>query len=83
MKGLWYLSWRHASHHRGQTLVLVLCLALTILLPAATHFLVRDYETGLMARADSTPMVAGAKAARRKARRLKTVMMRWANLPVI
>ena len=64
MRGLLFLSLQHARHHRGQTAVLVLCLALTIFLPAGTHYLVSDYQRELLARAEATPMVAGAKGNR-------------------
>ncbi|MCP3919065.1 MAG: hypothetical protein GY711_26275 [bacterium] len=59
-----YLSWRHARYHPVQTAVLTACLALTIFLPAATHWLVRDYEAQLIARANDTPLIAGTKGNR-------------------
>ncbi len=64
MKGIWLLSWRHALHNRAQTIILVLCIASTIFLPLATSILVSDYERQLDARADATPLVAGARGNR-------------------
>jgi len=64
MRGVWHLSWRHALHHRAQTVILVACIAVTILLPCATSVLTADYERRLDARADATPLVAGARGNR-------------------
>lgn len=64
MKGVWLLSWRHLRHSRAQTLVLVLCLAVSAFLPLATRLLVDRYEDELGARARETPLIAGAKGNR-------------------
>ncbi len=58
------LAWRHASHHRGRTLLLVLCVAAAASLPMASRALIRGFEASLRARAASTPLVAGAKGNR-------------------
>ncbi len=64
MKGVLLLSWRHAWHHRKATLILTACIALSVFLPAATDVLIRDYQRDLMARAQGTPLLAGAKGNR-------------------
>ncbi len=64
MKGLALLSWRHAAHHRGRTLLLAACIAVPIFLPLATRLLLTTYESSLTSRAVDTPLVAGAKGNR-------------------
>jgi len=64
MKGLFYLSWRHVLHHRVQTLILTLCIAVSIALPAASKLLIERYQDDLVARAEATPLVAGARGNR-------------------
>lgn len=64
MKGVWLLSWRHTLHHRGRTIILTLCIAVSLFLPAAANRLIGRYRSELVARADATPLVAGAKGNR-------------------
>ena len=64
MKGVGHLALRHALHHRGRTLILTLCVSVTVFLPLASAVLVHDYERALVARADATPLVAGARGNR-------------------
>lgn len=62
--GVWYLSWRHLRTHWGQATVLVLCYAVVFFIPSAAELLIDRYERELMARAGSTPLVAGARGNR-------------------
>ena len=64
MNGLLLLSWRRLRHDRLRTAVLVLCLAVPIFLPLATARIASGYERELVARAASTPLIAGAKGSR-------------------
>lgn len=64
MNGVWHLALRHALHHRGRTLILTACVALTVYLPLASTVLVTQYERALVARSDATPLVAGARGNR-------------------
>lgn len=64
MNGVWLLSWRHVLHHRTQTLIVVLCLAVSMMLPVTSQVLVTRYQTELLARAAATPLVAGARGSR-------------------
>lgn len=64
MNGVWYLARRHALHNPVQSVVLVLCFAVCLFLPAATGLLLERYQSDLTARADSTPLVAGSKGNR-------------------
>ncbi|MFA6043699.1 MAG: FtsX-like permease family protein [Phycisphaerales bacterium] len=58
------MAMRHAAHHVGRTVILVLCVCVTVFLPLATRVLSRQFETALRARANNTPLVAGAKGSR-------------------
>lgn len=64
MRGVWLLSMRHALHNRAQTVILTLCLSVTMLLPLATRTLVGHYRADLESRAQSTPLVFGARGNR-------------------
>ncbi|MCR9247503.1 MAG: ABC transporter permease [bacterium] len=64
MRGLWLLSWRHVAHHKGQTILLVLCIALATFLPATLQILIAGYQADLTRRAAATPLIAGAKGNR-------------------
>jgi putative ABC transport system permease protein len=56
------LAWLWA--HRGRTVLVVLCVALTLLLPLAVGAFVDDYARALTARARETPLVVGAPGSR-------------------
>lgn len=58
------LAWRYLAYHRFRSLVLVACIALTLLLPLAVQLLVSSYREELAARADSTPLVLGRHGSR-------------------
>lgn len=64
MRGLVYLTWREARHRPGPQLLLIGALALAIFLPTTTRTLVARLETALVARADATPLTAGAAGSR-------------------
>lgn len=64
MSSVLWLAWRHARHHWGRSLILIGCLAITLMLPLAIERLVDHYERDLMARAHATPLVVGAKGNR-------------------
>lgn len=64
MIDLLHLAWRHLLHHRGRSLVLVLCLTVVLALPWATRSLVSIWQDNLLARAEATPLVIGAAGSR-------------------
>lgn len=64
MTGVLRLAWRHARHHWGRSLILIACLTVTLMLPLAVQRLVAHYEQDLMARAQATPLIVGAKGNR-------------------
>lgn len=64
MSGAWLLSISWIRAHRVQSAILVVCLAVAVFLPGATSLLSARFESDLTARADATPLVAGAKGSR-------------------
>ncbi|MCA9300674.1 MAG: hypothetical protein KDA28_16510, partial [Phycisphaerales bacterium] len=64
MTGILFLAWKHALHHRARTIMLVLCVSVAVAIPLATTILVERHQADLVARADVTPLVAGARANR-------------------
>ncbi len=64
MSGILFLAWRYVVYHKVKTAILTTCLTLTILLPLAAHLLIEHYGEALMARADDTPLVVGARGNR-------------------
>lgn len=82
MRGLWLLSWRHLALHRTRTAIVVACLAIAGFVPALVHVLVERYQTELTARADATPLIAGARGSRFDLT-LATLWFRPGRLPTL
>jgi len=64
VKAVLVLAWRYVAHHRVRSLLLAACIALAFLLPLAVQVLVDVYGRALTARAEATPLVAGARGSR-------------------
>lgn len=64
MRGWPLLAWRHVQHHVGQTTILVVCLVVSMSLPAIVQVVTSRYEVDLTSRADATPFVVGARGNR-------------------
>lgn len=64
MRGPTYLALAWLRAHRGRALLVVLCVALTLLLPVAVSVFVRGYARDLAERARRTPLIVGAKGSR-------------------
>jgi len=64
MKGILFLAWRYLAFHKLRTFILVTCITITLVLPAAVHLLIHHYHRDMMARAEATPLVVGAKGNR-------------------
>lgn len=64
MRRILLLAWRYVAYNRLKTSILVACMTLTLFLPIAVHLLVRHYNAELIARAETTPLVVGAKGNR-------------------
>jgi putative ABC transport system permease protein len=58
------LAWRYVAYHKVKTLILILGLTLTIVLPLAAHLLIAHFGSAWMARARATPLVVGARGNR-------------------
>ncbi len=55
------LAWRYVVHHRFKSLLMVLCIALTVSLPIALAILLASFNQQIVSRARATPLVVGAK----------------------
>lgn len=64
MSGILHLVLRYLWFNRIKTFILLACLTLPLLLPVAVNALVQHYDTILLARAEATPLVVGAKGNR-------------------
>lgn len=64
MTGALALAIAHARHHGWRSSLLVLSVFVAALLPLATRVLAGDFQQRLLARARSTPLLAGAKGSR-------------------
>jgi putative ABC transport system permease protein len=56
-----YVAWRYLRYHWGRSLTLVVCVTLIAVLPLALELLLDESERQLLARAEGTPLVVGAK----------------------
>ena len=56
-----YLAWTYIRYNIGKTATLVACVTLIALLPLALEVLLRESERQLQSRAESTPLIIGAK----------------------
>lgn len=64
MSSILYLAWRYVLHNRVKTSILVICIALTGLLPIAVGLLIDEYDRQIAARARATPLVLGVRGNR-------------------
>lgn len=58
------LAWRYIAFHKIKTAILICCITLMAYLPLALHWFVDYSQVYLMSRADSTPLIIGAKGSR-------------------
>jgi putative ABC transport system permease protein len=56
-----YIAWRYVTFNKGRSATLVACVTLIAILPLALELLLDESERQLLARAESTPLVLGAK----------------------
>ncbi|MEZ6122449.1 MAG: hypothetical protein R3C49_04650 [Planctomycetaceae bacterium] len=64
MNGPLYLALRSLWWFRGRAFTIVLCLALTLWLPITIRLLLNGFRAEITARAESTPLVIGARGSR-------------------
>lgn len=62
--GPWWLAWRYVVHHRARSLTLVACVTLVAFLPVVVSLLTSSFQSELVARAQSTPLLVGPKGSR-------------------
>jgi len=61
MRQSFYLAYRYLLYHKFRTIVLVCSIGLIIFLPNGLQRLIKESEQQMMARADATPLIVGAK----------------------
>ena len=61
MNDVLYLAWRYLAYHRFKTAILIASITLIVYLPAGLNILVNQSAEQLTARAESTPLLIGAK----------------------
>lgn len=61
MNGAFRLAVRYIVYHRGRSLILMSCIFLTLVLPVCLGILLRQFSQQIAARAESTPVVVGAR----------------------
>jgi putative ABC transport system permease protein len=64
MNNILFLALRYLRFNKIKTAIMVFSVAVAVFLPLAVHLLVRDYQRDLLARAQATPLVAGAPGSR-------------------
>jgi putative ABC transport system permease protein len=64
MRHVLVLALRYLRFNKIKTVILVFSIAVAVFLPLAVNLLVRDYQRDLLARANATPLVAGAPGSR-------------------
>lgn len=58
------LAWRYVQHHRIKTVLMIFCIVLTVLLPVALGILLSRFNEQIVARANATPLLVGARGSR-------------------
>jgi len=56
-----YIAWRYIRFYRLRTFILVACITLIAVLPLSLQLLLEESEQLLLSRAETTPLVVGAK----------------------
>jgi putative ABC transport system permease protein len=64
MRSVLFLALRYLRFNKIKTAIMVFSIAVAVFLPLAVNLLVRDYQRDLLARANATPLVAGAPGSR-------------------
>jgi putative ABC transport system permease protein len=64
MKNILFLALRYLGFNKIKTAIMVFSIAVAVFLPLAVNLLVRSYQRDLVARAEATPLIAGAQGSR-------------------
>ncbi len=62
--GSWRLAFSYLRYHKWTAAIVVGCLTLTFAIPVCVRVVVTEFHKQLMARADATPLLIGAKGSR-------------------
>jgi putative ABC transport system permease protein len=58
------LAWRYLTYHRAITIILTICLTISMFLPLCVNLMVDYYERDLINRSQTTPLIIGARGNR-------------------
>jgi len=61
MKDIFYVAWQYVLFNKVKTLILLTCITLIAIIPLSLEILLDESERQLKSRAESTPLVVGAK----------------------
>lgn len=64
MNNVLFLALRYLRFNKIKTVIMVFSVAVAVFLPLVVNLLVRDYQRDLLARANATPLIAGAPGSR-------------------
>ncbi len=64
MSGLLRLAWSYLLHYRVRSLILLLCIFLTLVLPISLAILLSQFSRSIVSRASETPTVVGARGSK-------------------
>jgi putative ABC transport system permease protein len=64
MKSALFLAWKSLLWHRGRSLTIIAAVAIMIWLPVTVRLTLNQFREEITARANSTPLIAGAKGSR-------------------
>jgi putative ABC transport system permease protein len=56
-----YIAWKYINYYKARTATLIACVTLIVVLPLALEVLLEESEQQLLSRADTTPLLMGAR----------------------
>ncbi len=64
MNGIIHLAWQYIKYYRTKSIILTICLSLTILLPLAAGLIINLFGDQMMSRGKTTPLLVGSQGDR-------------------
>src|SRR5437879_5629228 len=64
MSHVFFLALRYLRFNKAKTVIMVFSVTVAVFLPLAVNLLVRNYQRDMLARANSTPLIAGGPGGR-------------------
>ena len=64
MRNALFLAWKSLRWNQARSLTIVVCLSITLWLPITVRLVLHQFQTEISARADSTPLIVGARGSR-------------------